>query len=270
MRGILIGEWNEGEPLLGADDPPPVEVVRAGAASPFFLTCEHAGKHFPKRLGTLGLEARDLERHITYDIGAAGVARGLARRLDAHLVLQTYSRLVVDCNRSPAAGDFITTVSENTDIPGNRALSEREIKARTDEIFHPYHDTIAAALNERDSSGRVTVLVAVHSCTPVFHGVSRPWHVGVLYEHDPRFALILLDLLKDEGHLCIGDNEPYFMTSDKDYAVPVHGHARGIPHVELEIRQDLLTSEQGQEEWAEFLAGILREGLGRMREAGHI
>ena len=270
MRGTLIGEWNEGEPLLDVNDPPPVEVVRAGAASPFFLTCEHAGKHFPRRLGTLGLETRDLERHITYDIGAAGVARGLARRLDAHLVLQTYSRLVVDCNRSPGAADFITPVSESTDIPGNRELSEREVKARADEIFHPYHDAIAAALNERESSGRVTVLVAVHSCTPVFHGVSRPWHVGVLYEHDPRFALILLDLLKDEGHLCIGDNEPYFMTSDKDYAVPVHGHARGIPHVELEIRQDLLATEEGQEEWAEFLAGILREGLGRMREAGHI
>lgn len=258
------------ETVLGAKDPPPVEIVRAGAASPFFLTCEHAGKVFPKRLGTLGVGPRDLERHITYDIGAAGVARGLSRRLDAHLVLQTYSRLVVDCNRSPTAGDFITTISEDTEIPGNREVSEQQAKARADEIFHPYHDAIAAALDERESSGRMTVLVAVHSCTPVFHGVSRPWHVGVLYEHDPRFALILLGLLEDEGHLCIGDNEPYYMTSDKDYAVPVHGQNRGIPHVELEIRQDLLGTPEGQEEWAEFLAGILREGLGRMREAGHI
>lgn len=259
-----------GETLLGADDPPPVEVLRAGAASPFFLTCEHAGKLFPKRLATLGVSPQDLERHITYDIGAAGLARGLSRRLDAHLVLQNYSRLVVDCNRSPGAEDFITTISEKTEIPGNRGISEQQVKARADEIFHPYHDTISAALDERISSGRKTVLVAVHSCTPVFHGVSRPWHVGVLYEHDPRFALILLELLEDEGHLCVGDNEPYFMTSEKDYAVPVHAQNRGIPHVELEIRQDLLGSEQGQEEWAEFLAGILREGLGRMREAGHV
>jgi predicted N-formylglutamate amidohydrolase len=259
-----------GEAILGADDPPAVEVLRAGAASPFFLTCEHAGKLFPKCLGTLGVGPHDLERHITYDIGAAGVARGLSRRLDAHLVLQTYSRLVVDCNRSPSAEDFITTVSETTEVPGNRNVSEQQAKARGDAIFHPYHDAIAAALDERQASGRMTVLVAVHSCTPVFHGVSRPWHVGVLYEHDPRFALILLDLLKDEGHLCIGDNEPYFMTSDKDYAVPVHGQKRGIPHVELEIRQDLIASEAGQEEWAKFLAGTLREGLGRMREAGHV
>lgn len=263
-------DLDAGEPLLGAEDPPPVEVVREGAASPFFLTCEHAGKIFPKRLGTLGLGPADLERHITYDIGAAGLAKGLSQRLDAHLVLQTYSRLVVDCNRSPDATDFITTVSEDTEIPGNHGISGPQAKARADGIFHPYHDTIAAALDVRESSGRITVLVAVHSCTPVFHGVSRPWHVGVLYEHDPRFALILLDLLADEGHLCVGDNEPYDMTSDKDYAVPVHAQNRGIPHVEFEIRQDLIETPKGQEEWAEFLADILREGLGRMREARHI
>jgi predicted N-formylglutamate amidohydrolase len=116
----------------------------------------------------------------------------------------------------------------------------------------------------------LTVLVAVHSCTPVFHGVSRPWEVGVLYEHDPRFALILLDILKAEDHLCVGDNEPYYMSSDRDYAVPVHGQRRGIPHVELEIRQDLIESLEGQAKWAEFLADVLREGLGRMREEGHI
>lgn len=256
--------------LLGPGDPPPVEILRAGAPSPFFLTCEHAGRAFPRRLGTLGVAPADLERHITYDIGAAGVARGLSERLDAHLVLQTYSRLVVDCNRSPDADDFIVRLSEATEIPGNRDVGEAEAKARADEIFHPYHDAIASALDEREAANRVTVLVAVHSCTPVFHGVSRPWHVGVLYEHDPRFALLLLDLLQDEGHLCVGDNEPYYMTSDKDYAVPVHGQHRGIPHVELEIRQDLLATPEGQAEWAEFLAGILREGLGRMREDGHI
>lgn len=259
-----------GETLLGVDDPPPVEAVRPGASSPFFLTCEHSGKLFPLRLGTLGLDPHHLDRHITYDIGAAGVARGLSERLDSHLVMQSYSRLVVDCNRSPEAEDFIVKLSEDTEIPGNLQVGTREAKARADEIFHPYHDAIAAALDEREACGRKTVLVAVHSCTPVFHGVSRPWHVGVLYEHDPRFALILLELLQGEGHLCIGDNEPYFMTSDKDYAVPVHGQRRGLLHVELEIRQDLIESASGQEEWAEFMAGVLREGLGRMSEAGHI
>jgi predicted N-formylglutamate amidohydrolase len=224
----------------------------------------------PRRLGSLGLEPWHLERHIAYDIGAAAVARDLSERLDAHLVLQTYSRLVVDCNRSPGAHDFIVTISEDTEIPANLDGSEAEVKARADENFHPYHDTIAAAIDEREASERLTVLVAVHSCTPVFHGVSRPWEVGVLYEHDPRFALILLDILKAEDHLCVGDNEPYYMSSDRDYAVPVHGQRRGIPHVELEIRQDLIESLEGQAKWAEFLADVLREGLGRMREEGHI
>ena len=266
---------NDGNPdssltLLGEADPPPVEVVRPGGASPFFLTCEHSGKAFPRRLGTLGVGPRDLERHITYDIGAAGVARGLSARLDAHLVLQRYSRLVVDCNRWPSAHDFIAKVSESTEIPGNQDVSEADARAREREIFLPYHDTIRAALDEREQSGRITVVVAVHSCTPVYHGVSRPWHVGVLYEHDPRFARILLGILQDEADLCVGDNEPYYMTSDKDYAVPVHGHGRGLPHVELEIRQDLITTEPGQEAWADRLADVLREGLGRLRETGVI
>jgi predicted N-formylglutamate amidohydrolase len=256
--------------LLDAGDPPPVEILRAGAPSPFFLTCEHAGKVLPRRLGTLGLEPWHLERHIAYDIGAANVARGLSERMDAHLVLQTYSRLVVDCNRAPGADDFIVRLSEDTEIPGNLDVSEAEARARADEIFHPYHDAIAGAIDEREASERLTVLVAVHSCTPVFHGVSRPWDVGILYEHDPRFARILLELLGNKPHLCVGDNEPYFMTSDKDYSAPVHGQARGIPHVELEIRQDLVETPEGQEEWAEFLADVLREGLGRMREEGHV
>lgn len=247
-----------------------MEVLRAGAPSPFFLSCEHAGKVIPRRLGTLGLDPWHLERHIAYDIGAAAVARDLSERLDAHLVLQTYSRLVVDCNRSPGADDFIVKLSEDTEIPANHDVSEAEARARADEIFHPYHDTIAAAIDEREASGRLTVMVAVHSCTPVFHGVSRPWDIGILYEHDPRFAMILLELLENEGHLCVGDNQPYFMTSDKDYSVPVHAQRRGIPHVELEIRQDLIETLEGQAEWAKFLAGILREGLGRMREDGHI
>ena len=263
-------EDHVGERLLGADDPAPVEEIRAGAPSPFFLTCEHAGKLFPRKLGTLGLDPHHLDRHITYDIGAAGVARGLSRLLDAHLVMSTYSRLVVDCNRWPTATDLIPTVSEDTEIPGNLDIDEGEANARVDEIFLPYHEAISAALDEREETGRPTVLVAVHSCTPVFHGVSRPWHVGVLHEHDPRFAKILLELLHGEGHLCVGDNEPYFMTSDKDFAVPVHGHHRELPHVELEIRQDLIETAAGQEDWAVFLAGILREGLGQLREAGHI
>jgi len=255
-------------PILGPDDPEPVEVVRPDGGAPFFLTCEHAGKRLPARLGTLGLADADLERHIAWDIGAEAVARRLSERLDATLVLQRYSRLVVDCNRWPTADDFVVRESEGTIVPGNVDLPPAEVEARAREIYHPYHHRIRGALDARSAAGRPIVLVSVHSCTPVFHGVSRPWHVGVLYEHDRRFAGILLELLGDEAGLEVGENEPYFLSSDKDYAVPVHGQARGVPHVEFEIRQDLIAGADGQDEWAGRLAGVLREGLGRLKERG--
>jgi predicted N-formylglutamate amidohydrolase len=256
--------------LLMDGDPPPVEVLRPQGASPFLLSAEHAGRAFPKRLGTLGVSRANLRRHIAWDIGIAGVTRQLSERLDAPAVLQTYSRLVVDCNRWPEAEDFLTTFSEDTEIPGNVGLSDPEIEARAREIFHPYHGAIYDLLEQRIARHKKTVLVAMHSCTPVYLGVSRPWHIGVLYDKDPTFARILLELLEGEGVLIVGDNEPYFLTSDKDYAVPVHGEQRGIPHVEFEIRQDLIATESAQAEWAERLSEVLREGLGRLREAGEI
>ena len=264
---------DRGGRLLGDGDPEPVEVVRPGGASPFLLTCEHAGRAFPARLGTLGLAAPDLERHIAWDIGAEGVARGLSARLDATLVLQRYSRLVADCNRSPDAADFVAGKSEDTVIPGNRGLPRAEIEARAAEVFHPYHDRIHDLIDARIAAGRLTVAVSVHTCTPVFHGVHRPWHIGVLYEHDDRLAREMLALLRDEGEeaeLEIGDNEPYFMTSDKDYSMPRHGQGRGLLHVGFEIRQDLVGSAAGQDEWAERVARVLRESLGRLKESGAI
>lgn len=260
------GDGVSGYELLGPGDPPAVEVLRPEGSSPFFLTCEHAGKRIPKRLGTLGLEGPDLERHIAWDIGAAGVARRLSEMIDATCVLQTYSRLVVDCNRWPAAEDSITTLSEDSVIPGNVDIAEDEAKAREREVFHPYHDTIHALLDAREARGGHTVLIAVHSCTPVFHGVSRPWHLGILYEHDRRFADVLFELLQAHDDLQVGDNEPYFMSTEKDYAVPVHGQNRAIVHVELEIRQDLITSTEGQSQWAKRLRDLFREALGRLTE----
>ena len=254
--------------LLGEGDPRPVELLRPNGSSPFVFTAEHAGRALPKRLGSLGLNDRDLDRHIAWDIGIAGVTRGLSQRLDATAVLQTYSRLVVDCNRWPTAKDFVTPFSEDTMVPGNVGLTSEEIEARASEIFHPYHHTIRDLLDQRIADSRPTVLVAMHSCTPVYLGVSRPWHVGVLYDKDPTFARILMELLHGEGKLIVGDNEPYFLTSDKDYAVPVHGEQRGIPHVEIEIRQDLIESEEGQSEWAERMAEVFTQGFGRLRQAG--
>ena len=254
--------------LLGPGDPEPVEVLRPGGAAVLFLTCEHAGRAIPRRLGNLGLDERHLGRHIAWDIGAAAVARRLSETLDATLVLQRYSRLVVDCNRAPNAHDFVVTLSEDTEVPGNLDVSEDERLAREVEIFRPYHDTVRTLLDGRIADGHPVVLVSVHSCTPVFLGVSRPWNIGVLYERDRRYAGILLDLLGREPGLVVGDNQPYFMTDEKDYSVPVHGERRGIPHVELELRQDLVAEQPGQAEWADRLARVLVDGVERLRVAG--
>ena len=273
MRAAQPGDVVVVERLLGAADPAPVEVVRPAGTSPFFLTCEHAGRTFPARLGTLGLAGSDLERHIAWDIGAAGVARELSARLDATLVLQRYSRLVVDCNRAPDAADFVVEVSEDTVVPGNRGLGEAAIDVRATEIFHPYHDRIHDLLEARIAAGRLTVVVSVHTCTPVYHGVHRPWHIGVMYEHDDRLAREMLAVLREEGEeagLEVGDNQPYFMTSDKDYSMPRHGQGRGILHVGFEIRQDLVEGEAGQREWAQRVERVLRESIGRLKESGRI
>ena len=273
MRAESSSETGGVERLLGAGDPAPVEVVRPAGTSPFFLTCEHAGRTFPARLGTLGLTDLDLDRHIAWDIGAAGVARELSARLDATLVLQRYSRLVVDCNRTPGTADFVIELSEDTLIPGNQRLSDAAIEMRATEIFHPYHDRIHDLLEARNAAGRLTVAVSVHTCTPVYLGVHRPWHVGVLYEHDDRLAREMLAVLREEGEtagLVVGDNEPYFMTSDKDYSMPRHGQGRGILHAGFEIRQDLVERESGQREWARRVERVLRESLGRLKESGKL
>jgi predicted N-formylglutamate amidohydrolase len=177
--------------------------------------------------------------------------------LNAAVILQTYSRLVIDCNRDPDVPSSIPEISEDTDIPGNHGLGKAERAARADAIFRPYHNAIAAALDRRTAADRASALVALHSFTPVFKGVSRPWHVAVLFNRDPRLAHALAELLRAEGDLVVGENEPYQVSDLTDYTVPVHGERRGLPHVEIEIRQDLITDPAGQRDWAERLARLL-------------
>jgi predicted N-formylglutamate amidohydrolase len=240
-------------PLLDPDEPPPAILENAAGGAIFFLVCDHAGRAFPRRLGTLGLPEAETWRHIAWDIGIGGVGRQLSRLLDAPLLLQTYSRLVIDCNRDPGVPSSIPELSEATAIPGNRSLAAAARAARVAAIFRPYHAALQAALDRRGA----TVLVALHSFTPVFKGVARPWHAGVLYNRDRRLACPLLDLLRAEEGLVVGDNQPYAVSDQSDYTVPMHGEARGLPSVEIEIRQDLLAEPGGQALWAERLARLL-------------
>jgi predicted N-formylglutamate amidohydrolase len=250
--------------LLDADDPPPFRTVAGDPNSPFLVTCDHAGRLLPRALGDLGLSAAELERHIAWDIGAAPVAERLARALDGFLILQTYSRLAIDCNRPLDSKSSIATLSEATEIPGNQQLSAGEAQRRAEAIFHPYHRCIEGELERRRRGGIATVYVAVHSFTPRYLGVDRAWHAGILYGRDPRLARVLLGLLRSEPGLLIGDNEPYFVSDLTDYGVVQHAERRGLLHVELEIRQDLVAHEAGQTEWAERLARALGDALTRL------
>lgn len=250
--------------LLAADEPNPVEVLRPDGSSPIFMTADHAGRVIPRSLNQLGVDDSEMERHIAWDIGIAGVTRRLSAALDATAVLQAYSRLVIDCNRNPDWATAMPTVSEVTPIPGNENLSPAARAMRVREIFTPYHDRIRALMDARDAAGRRTVFVAMHSFTPVFKGNSRAMHVGVLYNKDTRTAGVMLDLLRAEPDLVVGDNAPYSITNASDYGIPNHGDKRGIPHVELEIRQDLIADEAGQAAWAERLARILPRMLERI------
>lgn len=243
--------------LLEPGDPPAFRVERPEGRSPFFLTCDHAGARVPRKLGSLGVSAKDMERHIAWDIGAAAVAIRLSAALDAFAILQNYSRLVIDCNRRPGIPESIVRISEATRVPGNERVTVEEASAREREIFRPYHDRIRAELDMRRRQQRPTALISVHSFTPRFHGKPRSWHAGVLYNRDPRLAVELLQHLRGQTGLVVGDNEPYSVGDTTDYTLPEHGERRGLLHVGIELRQDLIGSEAGQAEWAERLARAL-------------
>jgi predicted N-formylglutamate amidohydrolase len=243
--------------LLAADEPPAVLETGRDGRSRFVIVVDHAGRRIPRRLKNLGLPAAELERHIAWDIGGLAVARQVAAKLDASLLAQNYSRLVIDCNRNPEVPSSIPSLSESVQIPGNMDLSEAEIAARRAEIFDPYHERLRALLDERQATGRPTILVAQHTMTNVFKGTRREMHAAVLYNRDRRFAGLVLESLRRETGLIIADNEPYFVSDETDYTIPRHGEGRGLPHVEIEIRQDLVSDAAGQSTWAKRIAGAL-------------
>ncbi|MDX1042991.1 N-formylglutamate amidohydrolase [Sinorhizobium medicae] len=247
--------------LLQAGDPDPVERVNSTGRSEIFLTCEHAGRAVPAALGDLGIASEEMDRHIAYDVGAEGIARGISERLDAALVLQRYSRLVIDCNRPLAAADCIVERSDGTAVPVNAELSDRERRNRFVEIHQPLHEAIAGALDPRQASGKPLFLVSVHSFTPVMRatGAVRNFELGLLFNRDARFAERLATAFRAANpDVTVRLNEPYHVDDFSDYTIPVHGERRGIPHVLLEVRNDLITDTHGQQEWADRLAGPLR------------
>ncbi len=257
--------------LLGPDDAPPVEVLHPERRAPLLVICDHASRAIPRALGRLGLDDAVLMRHIGWDIGAAQVVRRLAELLDAPAVLCGYSRLVIDCNRGLGDPTSIPEVSDGVAVPGNVGLTPAARVARVEGIFRPYHAAIAAQLAAFAGRGVVPVLFSVHSFTPVMNGVARPWHVGVLWDKDPRVPVPLItELAAADPRRVVGDNEPYSeREAPAGYSVRTHAVPAGLPHAGVEIRQDLIDTAAGAAAWAEALAAALkpvlaRPGLNRM------
>jgi predicted N-formylglutamate amidohydrolase len=247
--------------LLGPDDPPAFEIVNHAGAGRAVLICDHAGRAIPAALGSLGLDQAALWRHIAWDIGIADVTRRLARHLDAPAVLAGYSRLVIDCNRRLDDPTSIAQESDGVRVPGNCGLTSADRAARVEACFHPYHRAVERLIDGRLKAGLVPAVISMHSFTPVMNGFERPWHVGILWNRDPRLPVPLLERLGKEPAICVGDNEPYTGRDEHGYSIYVHGEDLGLPHVLIELRQDLIDTHHGAEEWAGRLGAVFADLL---------
>ncbi len=246
--------------LLGPDDPPAFKVINPSGASPFLLFGDHAGREIPRRLEGLGLPAEAMDLHIAWDIGIAGLGEILSARLDACFVRQTYSRLVIDCNRRPGDPSAIPTQSDGVTIPGNLGLDPAQAAVRRAEIHDPYQAAITGRIAARQARGQDTLLVSLHSFTPVFQGFERPWRFGVLHRGDSVFSRRVLTLLRAAEGDAAGDNQPYAMDGT-DNTVPLHADAHGLDYLELEVRQDLLADAAGQARIADQIAPLFIHAL---------
>lgn len=237
--------------LLEEDEESPFLAVNPEGRSPFVLICEHASRVMPRRLGKLGLPESELERHIAWDIGAEPVARLLSRLMDAPLALQRYSRLAYDCNRPPESPGAMPEVSELTVIPGNRTLPAAGRLARIEGLYRPFHDGVSRLLDQRAAAGMKTLVVSIHSFTPVYKGVRRSVELGILHDRDTALAA---KLIKSFPNVDARLNEPYGPKDDVMHTLNLHGFARGLPHAMIEIRNDLVADGRGQDEWAQRLS----------------
>ena len=244
--------------FLSADDPSAVEIVNPEVVSPLLITGDHAGNRVPLHLGNMGLPPGELSRHIGWDIGVAGVARALAARMQCTAVLACYTRLLIDVNRPLGDPQSIPPRSDGTLLSANENLSEDDRHARSDALFWPYHRCVDGRIGRLQRLGKMPVVFALHSFTPALNvgAKPRPWNVGVLYGLDERFANLLLAAFRARPELVVGANEPYSGITH-GYGLKVHGIAHGLPHAELEIRQDQIATKQGQERWADLLAEVL-------------
>ncbi len=237
-------------------------VVGGSADAGLVVLCDHARNAFPPGYGTLGLPQAQLKRHIAYDIGAEAITRHLAASLGAPAVLTHYSRLLIDPNRGEDDPTLIMRLSDGAIVPGNRHLDAAERARRVDLYYRPYHSAIDRVLDDCIRSGTVPAILSIHSFTESWKAVPRPWHAGVLWDRDPRLAVPLLKALFAEGDLIVGDNQPYIGGLEGD-TMWRHALTRGLAHALIEVRQDLIRDEAGQQAWGQRLARLMRQLLDR-------
>lgn len=253
----IDGHKTESADFLAAADPHPVGVKEGRAAPRALIVCDHAGNAMPAALGSLGVDPGRFGEHIAFDLGALGVARGLADQLGATLVFGRYSRLAADLNRAPDDTSAIPVISDGVLVPGNLDLDGDERSRRISVLHNPYHEFIAGFIASAVAQDFHPVMISIHSFTPRVSKIARPWEAGVLWDKDPRLAIPLLAALRSQGIL-VGDNEPYSGRHTADYTLDRHAEGNHLAHVAIEIRQDCIASAGSQHIWAERIAGILR------------
>ena len=234
----------------------PFEVYNEIGAAPVVLVCDHASRFVPPVLAGLGLSEAELCRHIAWDIGVAEVTKGLARRLDAPAVLSRFSRLVIDPNRDMGDDTLVPTASDGVAVPGNQDLSAASRAARVAEFHAPYHAAVERALAAAARRHKAPALVSMHSFTPVMDGIERPWQIGILWDHDGRLPLPMMEALRARG-IAVGDNQPYSGRDVQGYTLRLHAESRGLPNVLIEVRQDLIDTHHGAAEWVVVLGEAL-------------
>jgi len=258
----FIGHVKQIETMIGPGDPPPYSIINQQGRGQVLLVGDHVSPVIPRALGNLGLDETLLEQHITYDIGTRKLVHHLSQHLDAPAVLAGYSRLVVDLNRSLEDPSVMPEVSDDTPIPGNQNISVEHRNQRIHSFYTPYRKAIDMMLHGFREKEVVPAFISIHSFTPQMAGFVRPWHAGILWDKDPRIPVPLMANLRAHADgFNIGDNEPYSGKHPADYTIDHHAEASGIPHVSIEIRQDLVNTEAGAERWATILDDALRDVL---------
>lgn len=247
---------------------PAFEILRPDAKSSILILCDHASNAVPASVngGTLGLPDADMNRHIAYDVGARGVVEHLSEILDAHAAFSKFSRLVIDPNRGEDDPTLLMKLYDGSIISGNRNADATEKERRLNLFHRPYHEAVKQQIDHMISDGRMPALVSIHSFTPKLRNKPmRPWHLGVLWDEDDRLARPFIEYFAKDQNIIVGDNEPYSGELQGD-TMYFHGTQRGLPHILIEIRHDLIDTPDGQQKWAERIAPAIQMALNALKQ----